>query len=196
MMTTPPERSAAWDDATKILALSAAGVQLIMPRIFYADPEVTSGWKARWHFSVLAPSMTLLTLSLFNEQVLKDEFKGHRPGCDDMNMGVPGCEGYGMMSTHSFMAASAFGQGLGIFLVDTTKWSDGRLNAGSLAANVVVPGVLTVITTIGRTAGNWEDGGQAWGSAAIGAALGLGLGTLYATLQRPECGYGGDIICW
>ena len=29
-----------------------------MPRVFYADPEVTVGWKARWHVSVLAPIVT------------------------------------------------------------------------------------------------------------------------------------------
>lgn len=195
-MTTPPERSAAWNDATKALALSAVGVQLLMPRVFYSDPEVTVGWKARWHLSVLAPSMTLVTIALLNEQVLKDEFQGFRPGCDEGNRGAAGCETFGMLSTPSLMAASAFGQGLGIFLVDTSKWSGGRLNVGAFAGNVAVPGILTVITAVGRTAGNWEDGGQVWGSAGIGAALGLGLGALYAAMQRPECGYGGDLICW
>ena len=87
---------------------------------------------------------------------------------------------------------SALGQGLGVFLVDTIKWSGGRLNGGSLAMNVGVPAVLGVITTVGRSAGNWETGAQAWGSAGIGLALGLGLGALYGAAQRPECGYGGD----
>lgn len=192
----PPERSQGWKDATNVLTLSALGVQLLMPRVFYSDPEVTVGWKARWHASVLAPSMTLIAVGLVNEQFLKDSFKGHRPGCNAMTQGGLGCTDYGMLSTHSYLAGSAFGQGLGVFLVDTIKWSGGRLNGGSLAMNVGVPAVLGVITTVGRTAGNWESGGQAWASTGIGAALGLGLGALYAVAQRPECGYGGDLICW
>lgn len=190
-------RSEGWKDATNILTLSSLGVQLLMPRVFYSDPEVTVGWKARWHASVLAPSMTLIATGLVNEQFLKDKFKGHRPGCDDMSHGmVAECNDYGMLSTHSYLVGSALGQGLGVFLVDTIKWSGGRLNGGSLAMNVGVPAVLGVITTVGRTAGNWETGGQAWGSAGIGLAIGLGMGALYGAAQRPECGYGGDLICW
>jgi hypothetical protein len=189
-------RSEGWKSATNILTLSSMGVQLLMPRVFYSDPEVTVGWKARWHASVLAPSMTLLATGLVNEQFLKDAFKGHRPGCDEMNQGAAGCTSYGMLSTQSYLAGSAFGQGLGVFLVDTVKWSGGRINGGSLAMNVGVPGALAIITSVGRSAGNWETGGQSWGSAGIGALIGLGMGALYAVGQRPECGYGGDLICW
>jgi hypothetical protein len=190
-------RSQGWKDATNILTLSSLGVQLLMPRVFYSDPEVTVGWKARWHASVLAPSMTLIATGLVNEQFLKSAFKGNRPGCEDATHGVVAdCMDYGMLSTHSYLVGSALGQGLGVFLVDTIKWSNGRLNGGSLAMNVGVPAALGVITTVGRTAGNWESGGQAWGSAGIGLAVGLGLGALYAVAQRPECGYGGDLICW
>ena len=197
----PPDthRSAGWKDATNILTLSSLGVQLLMPRVFYSDPEVTVGWKARWHVSVLAPSMTLIATGLINEQFLKKSFEGFRPGCSEEYLGVEGageCDTYGMLSTHSYLAGSALGHGLGVFLVDTVKWSGGRINGGSLAMNVGVPAVLGVITTVGRTAGNWETGGQAWGSAGIGLAIGLGMGALYAAMQRPECGYGGDIICW
>ena len=59
-----PERSLGWNRATNIMALSAVGLQLLMPRIFYSDPEVTVGWKARWHVSVLAPTMTLFAISM------------------------------------------------------------------------------------------------------------------------------------
>lgn len=191
------QRSEGWKDATNILTLSSLGVQLLMPRVFYSDPEVTVGWKARWHASVLAPSMTLIATGLVNEQFLKDSFQGHRPGCSESSQTfVAECNDYGMLSTHSYLVGSALGQGLGVFLVDTIKWSGGRLNGGSLAMNVGVPAVLGVITTVGRTAGNWETGGQAWGSAGIGLAIGLGLGALYGAAQRPECGYGGDLICW
>jgi hypothetical protein len=190
-------RSQGWKDATNILTLSSLGVQLLMPRVFYSDPEVTVGWKARWHVSVLAPSMTLIATGLINEQFLKDSFKGMRPGCDDKSFGtIAECNDYGMLSTHSYLAGSALGHGLGVFLVDTIKWSGGRLNGGSLAMNVGVPAVLGVITTVGRSAGNWETGAQSFGSAGIGLAIGLGLGALYASAQRPECGYGGDLICW
>ena len=55
-MTVVPERSQAWNDATTIMALSALGLELVMPRVFYSDPEVTAGWKARWHLSAFAPA--------------------------------------------------------------------------------------------------------------------------------------------
>jgi len=34
------------------------------------------------------------------------------------------------------------------------------------------------------------------GARGIGLAIGLGMGLLYSSAQRPECGYGGDLICW
>ncbi len=194
--TPPPERSDAWSTATAVTALSAAGLQLVLPRVFYADPEVTAGWKARWHVSALAPVMTLATLTLVNEQFLKDSFAGHRPGCDETTQGTPGCTSFGMMSSPTFLAFGAFGHGLGVFIVDTTKWSDGRFNAGALFGEVGVPLVLSVITAVGRTSGNWESGGQTWGTAGIGAGIGLGVGLIYALAQRPECGYSGNLICW
>jgi hypothetical protein len=56
--------------------------------------------------------------------------------------------------------------------------------------------VLSVITAVGRTAGDWESPGQVWASAGVGFATGMALGALYATMQRPECGYTGSLICW
>jgi len=191
-----PERSAGWGTATNVMTLSALGVQLIMPRVFYSDPEVVVGWKARWHVSVLAPTMAIATLALLNEQLLKNEFGGHRPGCAADTQGGPGCTSYGMLSTQSFAASAAFGQGLGTFLVDTVKWSGGQFNFGAFAGNTAIPGVLAILTTAGRGAGNWETAGQAWGSAGIGLLTGVGLGALYAVAQRPECGYSGNLICW
>jgi hypothetical protein len=183
-----------WKTATTITALSAGGVALLMPRVFYSDPEVTVGWKARYHVSVLAPLMTITALSMANEALFKDWIEAERPGCPDA--GNEDCASYGMLSTHSFFAFSAFGQGTGIFLADTFKWSDGRFNGGAFVGHVGVPLVLSVITAVGRTAGDWETGGQAWGSAGIGFATGLGTGLLYALMQRPECGYTGKLLCW
>ena len=191
----PIERSAGWDDATTILALSSLGLQLVMPRVFYSDPEVTAGWKGRWHVSALAPVMTLATITLLNHHYLKDSFESPLPGCD-VNPGDPSCTTYGMFSSQSLLAWSAFGQGTGVFLGDTFKWSDGRFNAGAFTGNVAVPLVLAVITSIGRTSGNLESGGQVWASAGVGALVGLGTGMMYSLMQRPECGYTGSLICW
>jgi len=191
----PIERSTGWDDATTIMALSSLGLQLVMPRVFYSDPEVTAGWKGRWHVSALAPIMTLATLTLVNHHYLKDSFESPLPGCD-VNPGDPSCTKFGMFSSQSLLAWSAFGQGTGVFLGDTFKWSDGRFNAGAFTGNVAVPLVLAVITSVGRTSGNLESGGQVWASAGVGALVGLGTGVMYSLLQRPECGYTGSLICW
>jgi hypothetical protein len=171
-------------------------MQLIVPRVFYSDPEVVVGWKARWHVSVLAPTMTIAAIALLNESWLKDRIGGYRPGCDEATQGGPNCTSYGMLSTQSFAASAAFGQGLGTFIFDTVNWNGGRFNFGAFAGNTAVPGVLAIITTVGRSAGNWESAGQAWGSAGIGLLTGLGMGAIYATAQRPECGYSGSLICW
>jgi len=189
-----PDRSSGWNTATNVLSVSSLAFELVMPRVFYSDPSVTTGFKARWHVSALAPIMTLATLALFNEQVLKDSFAGLRPDCTDQ--GQPGCSSFGFMSTQSFAAGSALGYGTGVFLVDTLKWSGGAVNGGALVGEVIVPLILAPITAIGRTAGNWETGGQAWGSAVIGLGVGLAMGAMYSLLQRPECGYTGNLICW
>jgi hypothetical protein len=195
-VNVPPTRSAAWNDATTILALSALGLELVMPRVFYADPEVTAGWKARWHLSAFAPIMTLATLTFINEHHLKPSFEGRLPGCDDTNASDYRCQGFGMFSSQSFLAFSALGQGTGVFLGDTLKWSEGRFNAGAFTGQVGIPLVLAVITAVGRTAGNLESGGQVWASAGVGALVGLGTGVAYSLMQRPECGYTGSLLCW
>ncbi len=192
----PPDRSEGWNTATNVLAVSSLAVELVLPRVFFSDPDVTAGWKARWHASALAPVMTLAAIGFFNEQVMKDAFSGARPGCTDATQGQAGCTSYGFMSTQAFVAGSALGQGAAVFLVDTLRWSGGQVNAGALLGEVGVPLVLAPITAIGRSAGNWESGGQSWGSAAIGLGVGLGMGMLYASMQRPECGYTGNLICW
>jgi hypothetical protein len=194
--TIPPDRSSAWNDATTIMALSSLGLELVMPRVFYSDPEVTAGWKGRWHVSALAPIMTLATLTLVNEHHLKSSFASPLPGCDDTNGSDYRCQGYGMFSSQSLLAFSAFGQGTGVFLGDTFKWSDGRFNAGAFTGEVGIPLVLAIITAVGRTAGNLESGGQVWASAGVGTLVGLGTGTLYSLMQRPECGYTGSLLCW
>jgi hypothetical protein len=188
-------RSDGWNQATNVLAASSLAVELLMPRVFFSDPEVTAGWKARWHASVLAPVMTLATLALLNEQTFKDGFGSARPGCEGVS-GMTGCTSFGFLSTQSFLAGGALGQGAAVFLVDTLRWSDGQINPGALVGEVGVPLVLAPITALGRVAGNWESGAQAWGSAAIGLGVGLAVGFVYASMQRPECGYTGNLFCW
>lgn len=191
-----PERDVTWQTVTGVTLALGAATQVFMPRVFYADPEVTVGWKGRFHVSVLAPVMTLTALAAFNEGTLKDAFKGRRPGCDASNDGLSHCDSYGMMSTHAFGAFAALGHGGAVFLFDTTKWSDGRFNGWGFVGNVATPFVLGLVTAIGRGAGNWEDGGQ----ILLGGITGLGFGFLsgmaYSLMQRPECGYTGSLICW
>jgi hypothetical protein len=176
------------------MALATVGIELLSPRTFWADPEVTAGWKARWHLSALAPVMTLATVSLVNEFYLRKSIGALRPGCES-NTGD--CTGsFGMLSTETLAAFSALGYGTGVFLIDTTKWSNGQFHGGAFALQVGVPLVLSVLTAVGRTEGNWETPGQVWGTALTGAVFGFGMGALYAAFQRPECGYTGSLICW
>jgi hypothetical protein len=193
---TPPERDSNWGAVSTVSLLVGAGTELFMPRVFYADPEVTVGWKARWHVSVLAPSMTLFALAALNEYGLKDAFEGYRPGCDSATQGGPGCRTYGMMSTHSYGGFAALGQGVAVFLFDTTKWSQGRLNAGSLVGHVAVPFVAGTFNAIGRGVGHYETAGQVLLGGGTGLLTGFLLGTTYALMQRPECGYTGALMCW
>jgi hypothetical protein len=175
---------------------AAAAIELLMPRVFFSDPEATVGWKARWHVSQLAPVATLTVLAFANEYALKQALKDPRPGCDDTNQGGPGCESYGMLSTHAFGAGAALGHGAAVWLFDMTKWSDGRFNAGSFVGNLALPAILGTVTVVGRGAGNWETGGQIAAGGLTGLALGFLTGTMYSLMARPECGYTGNLICW
>ena len=191
-----PKRDVAWQTITGITLGLGAASQLLMPRIFYSDPEVTVGWKARWHVSTLAPVMTLAMLTMVNEYALKDAFKGDRPGCDDTNRGLTNCTSYGMVSSHSFGAGAALGHGAAVFLFDTTKLGGGKWSGYSLAGNVAFPLVTGVLTVVGRAVGNWESGGQILAGGLAGLGIGFLTGTMYTLMQRPECGYTGSLICW
>jgi hypothetical protein len=191
-----PNRDQGWGVATTVTMGSAALIELVMPRVFYSDPEATVGWKARWHVSQLAPVMTLAVITLTNEAFLKPTFADPRPGCDDTNNGGPHCDTFGMMSTHAFGAGAALGHGAAVWLFDMTKWSDGRFNIGSFVGDVVLPAILGVVTVVGRGAGNWETGGQITAGATTGLGFGFLAGMTYSLMARPECGYTGNLICW
>ena len=191
-----PNRDQGWGTATSITVGAAGAIGLLMPRIFYSDPESTVGWKARWHVSQLAPVMTLTVITLASEYLVKPAVKDPRPGCDSSNTPGQNCETYGSPSTHALGAFSALGQGTAVWLFDMTKWSDGRFNAGSFIGNVAAPLVLAGITDVGRAAGNWETGKQIVIGSVVGAAVGFFSGMAYSLMARPECGYTGSMICW
>jgi hypothetical protein len=195
-VTPPPDRDQNWGVATTVTMASAGALELLMPRIFYPEPEVTTGWKARWHVAQLAPIAVLVVLTLGNELVLKPATKDPRPGCDDTNVGGPHCDTYGLPSTHAFGSFAALGQGAAVWFFDMTKWSGGRINAGSFVGNVAVPLVLAAVTDVGRAAGNWESAGQIVAGSVLGLGLGVVAGMTYALVVRPECGYTGNLICW
>lgn len=191
-----PPRDDGWQTGTTITLVAGVATTALVPRIFFADPETTAGWKARWHVSVLAPTLMNLSLTMLNEYALKDAIASDRPGCDDTNRGQGNCTSYGTLSSHAFLGFAAFGQGAATFLTDTFKWSHGQFHAGSFVGNVVVPLVLAGVTAVGRPAGNWESGGAVVGSSFAGLATGLLTGLTYSLLQRPECGYTGGLVCW
>jgi len=106
-----------------------------------------------------------------------------------------------MPSTQSFAAWGASGAGLGIFLVDTFKYSNGRFNTVGFVGNVGLPVALSVVTSIlrGVAPGGsyaYEDGGQLAVGALTGFATGALVGIGYSLLERPSCGYGNQIFCW
>ena len=130
------------------------GLVGLMPRVYYSDPELTVGWKGRWHFSVLAPAMTLAALTVLVDSPIKNAIKDPRPGCtlDRTSAQYPGsgCESFGMPSTESFAAWGASGAGLSIFLVDAYKYSNGRLNDLAFVGDVGVPITLSIVTSVLR----------------------------------------------
>ncbi|MBN2194433.1 MAG: hypothetical protein JW751_16570 [Polyangiaceae bacterium] len=181
---------------TSVTAVASLASAVLVPRLSYSDPEVTVGWKARWHVSALAPVMTQVALTMLNEYKLKDAFKEPRPGCPDEDGTGPDCADFGMMSSHTYAAFSALGHGAAVFIFDTAKHSGGRFHGGAFAGEIVTPLVLGLITGIGRGVGDWETGGQVLAGGAAGLGLGFLTGMTYALMQRPMCGYSGALVCW
>ena len=193
-----PQRSSAWETVSNVSAVVGMSSQVLMPRVYWSDTEVTIGQKARWHASVLAPTMFLMTAAFFNELVVHDAITSYRPGCGPSNAGVPGCTSFGMPSTHTFVAFSSLGHGTGVFLVDTLKWSNGHVSVGAIVGDIGIPLLSSALAFAGRVAGtpSLEHGDQALVGGALGLGFGLLAGGAYALLQRPECPYGAGILCW
>jgi hypothetical protein len=203
--STPPtpKRDANWDIVSNVSMVVSAATVTLMPRIYYNDPEATVGWKGRWHFSMLAPAMTMTALTLMVDLPIRNAIKSPRPGCeiDQTLYPLTNCASYGGPSTQAYASWGTTGAGTGIFLVDTFKYSASRFNVPSFIFNVIFPLSLSVLTTVGRavqpgTSLSYEGGGQIAAGALTGFASGIIVGGAYALLQRPACPYGNSIICW
>jgi hypothetical protein len=215
----PPivERDRNWEAVSNIfLAVGTASV-LLTPRVYYNDPQATVGWKGRWHWSILAPAMTMFAVTTLTELPIKESLESVRPGCtvEQTIVRFPGsnCETFGGPSTHALASWGATGMGTGIFLVDTIKYSDGRLNGPAFIGQIALPLLSSIFVSIGRgvdidndanttgvpnpiTLQPFEDTGQIVAGTLTGFASGLTLGFAYAMLQKPSCPYGNSLICW
>jgi hypothetical protein len=201
------QRSTGWDVASNITMVLGVGIVTLMPRVYYNDPEATVGWKGRWHISMLAPALTMTAFTLLVDGPIKNAIGAPRPGCtfDQTAAAFPGsqCESFGMPSTQSFASWGATGAGTAIFVIDTLKYSDGRFHPGGFVGNVAVPLVLSVITSAGRAG---DPGGplvfphETVPQIVLGSVTGFVTGALvglgYSLMQRPNCGYGNNLVCW
>jgi hypothetical protein len=207
VVTPLVERNNTWGLVSNVTMIVNAGIVTLMPRVYYNDPEATVGWKARWHISMLAPALAMTGLTLLVDGPIRNAIQAPRPGCtaDETAAALPGqgCTSYGMPSTESFAAFGATGVGTSIFIVDTLKYSNGKFNVGSFFGNVGVPLVLSVFTAAARSVAPGgppvyadESVPQIAVGAATGFVTGALLGLAYSFMQRPNCGYGGNIVCW
>ena len=65
-----------WATVSDVSLVLGSSVVFLMPRVYYSDPEATVGWKGRWHFSVLAPAMTMTALTLLVAHVRRASRRG------------------------------------------------------------------------------------------------------------------------
>jgi hypothetical protein len=198
------ERDPNWEIVGNVSMGIGLGSVIVMPRVYYSSPVATVGWKARWHISALAPIMSMTGLALLLDGPIKTAIQKPKDGCtvEQTLAKLPdsGCESFGMPSTHAFASWGATGAGLGIFLMDTIKWSNGHFHVGSFIGNVAVPFTASIMTSVSRSADGsglgFEDTPQVVLGAVPGVIIGAALGLSYAYLQEPDCGYGNYLICW
>ena len=192
----PSARSAPWQTATTITAVAAMGSQVLMPRVFFSDPNVTVGWKARWHVSVLAPAMTLTALAFLNESAVKGGSRLLSPGVQREQRGdrklsrlrlplLPG--------VRSLVGVCARDGGLRDRHAEVERRPTerggvrGRCGAASRSCR----------------ADRRRSGGGKLGRPRSGSSFergGPGVrsrhGDRVSLLARPECPYGSGLICW
>ncbi len=199
------QRDRNWEIISHVgMGVSATSV-FFTPRVYFSDPESTVGWKGRWHFSMFAPAATMTALTFVVDGPIRRAMESTRPGCtyDQTLASLPesNCESFGGPSTHAFASWGATGVGIGIFAVDTFKYSKGKFSGGSFIGNVLIPFSASLATSIGRTVepGNsqaFENTQQVAIGAAAGLVTGAVVGASYAIFQRPNCGYGDALFCW
>lgn len=202
--TVPPaaERDSNWEAVSTVSMIVGVSSVSLMPRVYYASPDATVGWKARWHVSVLAPVMSMLALTWIIDEPIRDAIESPRDGCtvEQTQAGADGCENWGSPSSHAFAAWGAFGAGMTIFLVDTFKYSDSEFSVGSLIGNAIVPFAAAMLASVARSADGSgigpEGTGQVFAGAIPGVLSGALMGLLYSFAQEPDCGYGGYVLCW
>ena len=204
--SVPPivERDQNWDTVSTVSMLIGVGSVSLMPRIYYASPDATVGWKARWHVSALAPIMTMTGITLLVDGPIRGAIQSPKVGCTVeqtlARLDDSGCESFGGPSTHAFASWGAFGAGTTIFLVDTLYYSDAEFSVGSFIGNVALPLGAAIMTSVARSVDGGGVGAEDTGQVVAGALPGLGVGALlglgYSLMQEPDCGYGGYIFCW
>jgi hypothetical protein len=194
----PPQRDVTWNTVSVVSMVVGASSQVLMPRIYDSESEVTVGWKARYHLTVLASTGALAGLAALNEYAVKPNITSYRPGCGTSNIGVPGCTTFGMPSTPTFIAFSAFGHGAAVFTVDLWQSNHFKVHPAAAIGDVGIPLVASILTIVGRVAGtpSVEHDDQAVVGAAFGFGFGLLAGGVYSYFKRAECPYGSDVICW
>lgn len=208
-----------WGLVSDISVLVGVTSVALTPRAYHDEREAPHGWRSRWHISGLAPAMSMAGLTLLLELPIKRGLTSTRPGCsvEDTIVSAPGsnCETFGGPSTHAFATWGAMGVGTGVFLVDTLKYSGGRVNAGALAGDIFVPLIAAMATSIGRGIDlnqadvrdlngdriavdpqPFESSGQIAAGAVHGLLGGLTLGVAYAILRPPSCSSSGAMLCW
>lgn len=198
------ERDPNWDTVSQVSMLTGVASVALMPRVYYSSPDATVGWKARWHVSSLASTMTMVGLTLLVDGPIRGAIQQPKVGCTvDQTLIFAedsGCESFGMPSTHAFASWGATGVGSGIFLVDTFEHSDGRFSVPSFIGNVGLPLTASIMTSVSRSADGRGRGPESTEQVVAGAipgfAVGLLVGVGYAFLQEPDCGYGGALFCW
>lgn len=202
----PPivERDPNWDTVSSIsMVIGVASVSL-MPRVYYSSPDATVGWKARWHFSALAPIMSYTAATLLVDGPIREAIQSPKEGCtvDETLAQLPdsGCETFGGPSTHAFASWGAFGYGAVVWAVDTFHYSDFEFSTGSFIGNVAIPLTAAFLTSAARSADGRGLGPEGLGQVVAGSLPGLGIGALmglgYSLMQEPDCGYGGYLFCW
>ena len=202
----PPSvnRDPNWDTVSTVSMAIGVSSVILMPRVYYASPEATVGWKARWHISSLAPTMSMVGLTLLVDGPIRDALQEVKVGCtvDQTLIGAEnsGCESFGMPSTHAFASWGATGVGTGIFLVDTFEHSDGEISVPSFIGNIGLPLAASIMTSAARSADGSGTGPESTEQVLAGAIPGFAVGMLigmgYGFLQEPDCGYGGNLFCW